>query len=526
MPTLRELITKVGFNVDDRALNRYDQAIGRIYQKADGLYSNLNRVADNISGIGRRLTFMLSAPLAGIGIASVMAQGKVEQFNTSFETMLGSAQAAKDLMSELFRFEAQTPFNLEQVMGFAQQLLIAKEPAANLTKQMMLLGNVAAGDGERMGRIVYVLGQVRALGYLQGQDIMQFTNALVPIREALTKTLNVTGAQLQRMIEKRQITAQMTQRALEWISGSRTGLMEKQSKTLLGLWSSLGSAVFRLRVALGQLLVDEFKLKPLAQKFIDLLNKISTSIDAMPKWLKRLIVWVGLFLFALGPATWALGAFLKLFLLLRGAMAVIGFTSIIGSLGKLIPLLWKGAAAMAAMTWQIALIAAGLAALFIIAEDIWGYFHGKDSVIIPGLKAMLDWYLSYSDKIWAMWKSGFDDIVAYFKEIWTEATDWFTSRLGYQWLEKAGAKIHQWTQPAANAAMPKLWSASPSSMAMAGAGPQINVNVGNVTVPVPAGTPKEQQEALRTEAYTAVKMGIIDQVKWSMINDIQSGTRR
>ena len=526
MPTLRELITKVGFNVDDYALRRYDDAIGRIYQKADGLYNNLNRVADNISNIGRKMTFMLSAPLAGIGIASVMAQGKVEQFQTSFDVLLGSAQSAKDLMTELFKFEAQTPFNLEQVMNFAQQLLIAKEPAANLTKQMMLLGSVAAGDGERMGRIVYVLGQVRALGYLQGQDIMQFTNALVPIRDALSKTLNVTGAQLQKMIEKRQITAEMTQRALEWIASSRPGLMEKQSKTLLGLWSSLGSAVFRLRVSIGQLLVDELKLKPLAERFINLLNKLSSQIDAMPKWLKRLIVWVGLFLFALGPATWALGAFLKLFLLLRGAMAIIGFTGIIGSLGKLIPLLWKGAAAMAAMTWQIALIAAGLAALFIVAEDIWGYFNGKESVIIPGLKAMLDWYMSYSDKVWALWKSGFDGIVEYFKKIWTDTLDWLTSRAGWQFFEKAGAKIHQWTQPAANAAMPKLWSASPSSMAMAGAGPQVTVTVGNVTIPVPAGTPKEQQESLRKDAYTAIKVGIIDQIKWSMINDIQSGTRR
>lgn len=527
MPTLRELITKVGFNVDDRALAIYDKAIGRVYQKADGLYDNLNRVADGISGIGKRLTFTLSLPLAGVGAASVIAAGKVEQFNTSFEIMLGSAEKAKGLMSQLFQFEAKTPFNLEHVMEFAQQLLIAKEPAERITQQLMMLGNVAAGDPNRMKSIVYVLGQVRALGYLQGQDIMQFTNALVPIRDAISKVTGASGKELQRMIEQRKITADIVQKSLEFISSQRGGLMDKQSMTLMGLFSSLTSAIFRLRVALGNLLVDELKLKPLMVWLIGFLNKVVDYIEKMPTGLKRLIVWVGAALFLLGPAMIALGAFLKIFLALRAAMVAMKFAGLLMPLAQLIPLLWKGAAAMAAMAWQATLIALGLAALFLIAEDIWGYFQGKDSVIIPGLKKMLDWYMSYSDTVWRLWKDGFDSIVDYFKQVWTDAFRWYENTGWFKFFEKMGGWLSKGVNAITNPSEPPEWLKNqPGVLAAAGAAPQYNVTVGSVTVPVAPGTPQEQRDSLQRDAESIIKIGIIDQLKKSVVADIQSGTRR
>jgi tape measure domain-containing protein len=356
---IQELINLIGFKVDESQLAAAERRI--------------SVAADGIERISKRLTLFLSAPLVALAGSSTVAAAKVEQFQTAFEVMLGSAQKADVLMKQLFKFEAETPFNLQQVMDFAQKLLIAKQPAETITDELKMLGDVAAGSAERLGAIVYVLGQVRALGYLQGQDIMQFTNALVPIREAISKVTGVEGKALQDMIEKRQITAEVTEKALQWVSQQRLGMMERQSKTLLGLWSSLVSALFRFRVAIGNVIIKQFQLDKLVQKSIDFLGKMETLINGLSPAMQKLAVVVGVLATALGPLLLAFSMLVKLagkvqialvglFTMSKGAMAaniaVLGRFMVIGGL-----------------------VLAVLAAIALAVEDFMTYMAGGQSVI-------------------------------------------------------------------------------------------------------------------------------------------------
>jgi len=55
---------------------------------------------------------------------------------------------------------------------------------------------------DKLPNLTYAMGQVRAAGKLMGQDLMQFTNAGVPMLEALGKTLGVSAGEARKMISE------------------------------------------------------------------------------------------------------------------------------------------------------------------------------------------------------------------------------------------------------------------------------------------------------------------------------------
>lgn len=539
--TLRELITWVGFDVDTADLSRYDAAVGKVMNSSTGLYNNLMRMADGITQVGKKMTLGLSLPIAGVATAGVLATSKVESFQTSFDVMLKSADKAKNLMEELFQFEAVTPFNLEQVMNATQKLLIAKEPVKNITKQLMMLGNVAAGDAQRLQSIVYVLGQVRALGYLQGQDIMQFTNALVPIRDAISKVTGVEGKALQKMIEQRKITADMTQKALELIARERSGLMEKQALTLRGLWSSLMSAVFRIRAAVGDMIVSTLHLDVLLKRIIKWINDLTKFIENLDPTVKKIIVWIGVVLFTLGPLLTIFGVVLKSLLLIKGALLGLGLAGVKLSLAGIIPLLGKAAMAIGAIALKLALVSAAAIGVFLIAEDIMGYFTGKESLIIPALLKLGDWLESKFQEWSGMSKEEWDKTMMYFVQDWQDTFDkmykFFTNiiqkmkefvkqegLLGvftYNPAREAGAKLAQdqkdWVS--------KFIGDFRAYQRGGGKVGDIKIDFGGIHFSMPPGTTSEQGDYVRKEMENVIKIDVIEQIKKHIVTDIESGTR-
>lgn len=547
--TLRELITWVGFDVDTADLSRYDAAVGRVMNSSTGLYNNLMRMADGITQVGKKMTLGLSLPIAGVATAGVLATSKVEKFQTSFEVMLKSADKAEGLMKELFQFEAVTPFNLEQVMNATNKLLIAKEPVKNITKQLMMLGNVAAGDAQRLQSIVYVLGQVRSLGYLQGQDIMQFTNALVPIRDAISKVTGVEGKALQKMIEQRKITADMTQKALELIARERSGLMEKQALTLRGLWSSLMSAVFRIRAAVGDMIVSTLHLDVILKRVIKWMNDFTKFIENLDPTIKKIIVWVGVVIFTLGPLLTVFGIALKSLLLIKAALVGLGLAGVKLTLAGIIPLLGKAAVAIGAIALKLALVSAAAIGVFLVAEDIIGYFTGKDSLIIPALlklgdfleKKMAEWNNMTLEE-WRKtlmffvqdWEQTFDKIYKFFENLIKGMKELILKEgllelLKPSWLFPMGGIPGKMAEKATGGAIGNWWERLTGDYAAyrGGGGKlgDIKIDFGGIHFDMPPGTTSEQGDYVRKEMERIIKIDVIENIKKHIVTDIESGTR-
>lgn len=381
---VRELITKLGFQIDTNALRRFDQRIGRSITKTRKLSQNLKHVGQRVTDLGRRLTFGLSAPLAAFSVFSLKATSDLERMNIAFATMLGSTEKAKAFTQTLLRFAEKTPFTIPGVMQAAKQLLAVGIAEKKVLPTLKALGDVSAGLSVDLFRVVKNFGQVRAIGRLMTRDLNDFTAAGIPIREVLAKNLKVTTAELTKMVRQSKVGFKDVEEAFLSMSGEGgkfDNLMIKLSSTLSGEFSNLIDSLFSFRAEFGKLLDESLGVKD----FIIFLKKGFASIT---KWLKELsplgrkfIGWMTLLAIVMPPLILTIGAI------------VVVIKTLIFVLGLLSPVVIGIVAALAVLSAVFAFIADDL---FVWANDgksaiglLLGDFQSfKENVILifEGLK--------------------------------------------------------------------------------------------------------------------------------------------
>lgn len=202
------------------------------------------------SGIGTALkgvSIGAGAALAGIIGFGVKTAASFEQMEISFETLLGTNAKAKKEMAWLTDKAAATPFELKDLAQADKTLLGFGFTSDKVRKQFLMnMGNIAAAVGlpsERLPDLAKIFGQVQASGRVSMEDINQLVDAGIPIWETLTKVTGKSVADLRADMQKGKVSADVMNKAVTYLGGNKFGdAMSKQSKTLLGLWSSLKDA--------------------------------------------------------------------------------------------------------------------------------------------------------------------------------------------------------------------------------------------------------------------------------------------
>lgn len=182
-------------------------------------------------------------------------RGEFQQFEIAFETMLGSAEKANTLMSQLIRTAATTPFGMTEVTNGAKQLLAYGTAADEVNDTLVRLGDIAAGLSLPLNDLVYLYGTTMTQGRMFTQDLRQFQGRGIPIAEELAKVLGVTKNKVGELVTAGKVGAQEFQQAIMAMTaeGSKFGgLMEKQSKTITGQLSNIDDAVEQMFNQIGK----------------------------------------------------------------------------------------------------------------------------------------------------------------------------------------------------------------------------------------------------------------------------------
>ncbi len=199
---------------------------------------------------GNQITSMFSKgniAMMGIG-AGIAVVGKAikeamdfEQTSIQMEVMLGSAEKAKDLLHEIEQFAAATPFESKDLIESTKLLLqfgVSEKKVMGVMKQF---GDITAGDANKLHAMTLAFGQMSSTGRLMGQDLNQMINAGFNPLEYISKKTGQSIAELKREMEKGNISVQMVEEAFADATkegGRFHGMMEKQSKTMGGQWST------------------------------------------------------------------------------------------------------------------------------------------------------------------------------------------------------------------------------------------------------------------------------------------------
>jgi tape measure domain-containing protein len=353
-----------------RAVSAGAAAMGRLVSATfsrlrAGAAATANAMRSIASMPGKMLGAIPGLPIAGIlggagAVALLATQLKgasneaavFEDLTVSVEHFTGSAEKAKDLLSDLASFAIKTPFETIQVQQTAGTLLGAgiKEDVAGITKDLAAM----ARNGQELGELGDALGKGFAKGKFQTDEVNKFLERGINLNPALQAQIGLTGDEFTKAVQAGLSFSDVTAaiRSMSQEGGQFFGLLERRSQTFTGLISTLKAAWTDVRQAFGKPFNDS--LKPIIQSAIESVTGLMEKAKALGEKVGRAIT-IAFVAFKEGRMGDLFGASLelgiavamdKLFLGLKTAVAFLAaaLPPIFASLGAKLsdPMFWKG----------------------------------------------------------------------------------------------------------------------------------------------------------------------------------------
>lgn len=205
----------------------------------------------SIENVFNRIKSVASMAFAGFTAKEIIStlgtvRGEFQQFEIAFETMLGSGQKAKGMISDLANLAATTPYDMKGVVNGAKQLLAYGFAANEITDTMRRLGDVSAGLGLNLQDLTWLYGTTMVQGRLFTRDLMQFTGRGIPLTEELAKQFGVTKDKVSELVTAGKVGFPEVKKAIESLTnegGKFGGLMEKQSHSITGQISNIQDSI-------------------------------------------------------------------------------------------------------------------------------------------------------------------------------------------------------------------------------------------------------------------------------------------
>ena len=184
----------------------------------------------------------------GFIASGIEYNAQIEKYTTGFTNMLGSAEAAQQVMSQIQEDAAKTPFDVESLTKANQYLISAGENASYARNTIMALGDAVSATGggnDELNRMAQNLQQIANTGKATAADIKQFAYAGIDVYGILADYTGKSTAEVQNMTISYDLLTQSLQAASEE-GGRYYNSMDTQSQTMNGRVSTLKDNVSQL----------------------------------------------------------------------------------------------------------------------------------------------------------------------------------------------------------------------------------------------------------------------------------------
>lgn len=232
---------KAANNGMDGFANSTDKASGK---SLAGAIAQGTVMANVLSKLG---SAALSAA-EGFISSGIEYNAQIEKYTTGFTNMLGSAEAAQQVMSQIQEDAAKTPFDVASLTQANQYLISAGENASYARNTIMALGDAVSATGggnDELNRMSQNLQQIANTGKATAADIKQFAYAGIDVYGILADYTGKSTAEVQNMTISYDLLTQALQAASEE-GGRYYNSMDTQSQTMNGRVSTLKDNVSQL----------------------------------------------------------------------------------------------------------------------------------------------------------------------------------------------------------------------------------------------------------------------------------------
>lgn len=229
--------------------------------------------------IGEAFVQMAAKAVQGveqIARAGIEFNAKMEQYQTAFTTLLGSAEEAEKVMAQIRKDAASTPFDVDSLTQANQMLISAGVSAGEARTDVLNLANAIAATGggsAELSRMAANMQQIKNVGKATAMDIRQFAMAGINIYGLLADYTGMTTEEVKELDVSYEVLSGALAKASEE-GGKYAGAMEAQAQTFTGRISTLKDNATQLAGALTE----------------DLFSKLSgTALPMVMDWVATLL---------------------------------------------------------------------------------------------------------------------------------------------------------------------------------------------------------------------------------------------
>lgn len=201
-----------------------------------------------MAGVFSKLGSAALSAAEGFISSGIEYNAQIEKYTTGFTNMLGSAEAAQQVMSQIQEDAAKTPFDVESLTKANQYLISAGENASYARNTIMALGDAVSATGggnDELNRMSQNLQQIANTGKATTADIKQFAYAGIDVYGILADYTGKSTTEVQNMTISYDLLTQALQAASEE-GGRYYSSMDTQSQTMNGRVSTLQDNVKQL----------------------------------------------------------------------------------------------------------------------------------------------------------------------------------------------------------------------------------------------------------------------------------------
>jgi len=271
-------------------VTRMQNRVGKMTRSIDGGLRRLNRSLGKFtsglrSGVGAAMKF------GAIGIGAVTASvtllvrefSKIEDAEAAFTPLLGGVKRAKELVDELNKTAASTPFQFQTLAEQAGQLLpVMDGDIKNTIKTLRMLGDTAGGNAQKLDSITRGFTKAMLKGKVDLESLNMIGEAGVPIFGELASVMGTeVNEAFFKMISAGKITTRDLTKAFDKMTskgGIFFGGMEIASRTTSGLFSTLKDNVALTAAEIGGVLAPTIK---------ELLKGVTGVAQRVREWVKN-----------------------------------------------------------------------------------------------------------------------------------------------------------------------------------------------------------------------------------------------
>lgn len=277
------------------AARKAAEAVGMLAHVNEGLVSSYNRVAEAGSQANRisiQLQNQIGAYAGLYGLERILKSivtigGQFEVQHVALRNILGDVQEANILFGQMKELAIESPKTFMELTSYVKQLSAYQIPANELYDTTKRLADLSSGLGVDMNRLILAYGQVRSAAVLRGQELRQFTEAGIPMVQALADKFTqlngklTTTADVFKLISARAVPFEMVKEVL-WDMTNQGGqfynMQSELAETLYGKWQKLQDS---WQIMLGSIAEGTSASGAMFKYILDVVVLLTQNLDKM-----------------------------------------------------------------------------------------------------------------------------------------------------------------------------------------------------------------------------------------------------